>query len=205
MVEIGGAIAIVVIGGIALHEYESSVKADAVSSAVQQAQGTFQKQLAQQASDFDTKLKERDQQYIADTRNLNDKFAEAAKNQMQMTTLLSRLGNLPVPITVTTPAPTKENPNPASVVAVPENDFQAVVSYAKECEQCKLDRTKLAADFADRAKQAEIAQQQIDSLKKERDVAVMAAKGGTKFQRVVRTVKIVVIAGATGYLLGHKF
>src|SRR5713101_8401837 len=144
--EIAAAVALAGTGIVALHEHDAHIQEQAVSAATQKAQDTFQKQLQQLTADFDAKIKVRDDAYQRETTDLNQKFADAAKNTAQMAALLSQLAKLPVPIQVTVPAPTKENPNPQPVVTVPQIDFPAFQLYAQECEQCRLDRAKVAAD-----------------------------------------------------------
>ena len=198
--EIAAAIVLVILGGIGLHQWEQKQKLLAVAAATQQAQETLQKQLATQLADFDARIKQRDAAYVASTTDLNAKFAEAAKSQAQMAMLLSQIAKLPAPITFTTPLPTKDNPNPQPVASVPQIDFPAVKSYAQECEQCKLNVAKLQADAEDRIKQMQVARTEIDSVKKERDAAVTAAKGGSILQRTGRVIKYVAIGVLVGYV-----
>src|SRR5207247_62219 len=106
-----------------------------------------------------------------------------------------------------TPQPTAENPHPTPVAQVPEIDFPQVKAYAQDCEACKLQLPKLQADLADRAKQAELAQGQIDSLKQERESWKVAARGGTWKQRTVKAAKHGIIGGGIAIAvlcsLGH--
>jgi hypothetical protein len=80
-----------------------------------------------------------------------------------------------------------------------------VKAYVQACEECKLNLSKTQADLADRQKQAELAQQTIDSLKKDNSVLTAAVKGGTVLQRTLRTMKWLAIGAAAGFVAGHKF
>jgi cytoskeletal protein RodZ len=186
----GGILALLALGA-----YISSREDRVRMEATQKAQNDYQAQLKQLSADFDAKLKARDDAYKHDSRELADKFNGS---MAQVLALISQRANLPVPLTETTPAPTKDNPNPSPIINIPKADFSAAAKYAQDCEQCKLDRVKLQADAADRQKQAQLAQRQIDSLKQERDAAVKAAKGGTWIQRLGHNAKWLAIGAAAG-------
>lgn len=176
----------------------------AKNQATQDAQAQFQRQLADQQkqmqADFDAKLKARDNKYQQDSATLEAKFAAAEKSNAQMAALISEVMKLPKAIQVETPAPTAENPNPKPVAPVPQEDFPAIQDYIKSCEECSLQRAKAQADLEDvqqqRAAEAKLAQQQIDSLKTQRDAALTAAKGGNWIHRLGKQVKVIACAGA---------
>lgn len=197
--EIAGAVLAAVVCGIALHEHDAHVREQAVAAATQTAQDAYQKQLASLSADFDAKLKARDAIHQQELETLDKKFSNAA-TPVQVAQLVSQLMGLKVPVQVSTPTPTADNPHPSPVVQIPEADFPQAKSYIQACETCKVNLTKTQADLADRAQQAALAQKTIDSLKKERDTALVAAKGGTTFQRTIRVIKWLVIGGAFGYV-----
>jgi len=176
-----GALVILLVFGAYLHSREVSVRADAEH----QANQTLQKQLGDMKADFDRQIADRDAKYREDTKDLTEKFNGSMQQVMG---LISQRASLPVPITVTTPAPTKDNPNPTPIVNIPQQDFPAAKAYVQDCEQCKLDRDKAQADLADRVRQGELAQRQIDSLKKDNGDLVKAAHG-TFFGNLKRSAK----------------
>lgn len=157
------------------------------------AQQTLIKGAQAKIDELSKSIGDRDARYRQDSADLAKQF------QGSMTQVLSLIGqraNLPVPITITTPAPTKENPNPAPHIEIPKADFPAAKAYVEDCEQCKIDRARLRADAADREKQMALAQEQIDALKKERDSAVKAVKGGSWIHRAGRNLKVILCSGA---------
>jgi len=205
--EILGGVLGLIIGFVALWEHDNHVRLQAAADATKAAQDVLQKQLAQQAADFDAKLKARDTQYATDSKNLTDQFAVAAKNEATMMALLQKLTGAPQPFVISTPAPTAANPNPQPVVTVPSVDFPAVQQYAQACETCKLSLAKAQADAEDRLAQMALAQKTIESLKTERDTALVAARGGTTLQRTWHDGKLIAIGGAVAIVvacaLGH--
>lgn len=189
---------------IAVGSYISAREDKIKSDAVQAAQAQYQKQLTEQMADLQKQMNDRDAAYREEVQTLRQKLNQAQTPQ-QIASLVSGLMGLSKPIQITTPPATKEQPNPSPIAQVSLEDAPQVKAYVSECETCKLELPKLKADYADRAKQMELAQKQIDSLKIERDVALKAAKGGSGWQRFTRTVKWLAIGGGVGYVLGHKF
>ncbi len=198
-VELGAVLCAILVGGVALYEHDAHIREQAVTDAVVKTQGDYQKQLQQMSADVDAKIKARDDQHAAETKNLQDEFTNAAKSNAQMAALLQKLAGSPQPFVITTPAPTAANPNPTPVVSVPQGDFKSIAVYAKECEQCKLDKAKLESDAADRATQMANAQKQIDSLKKENNQLAEDVKGGNWLHRTARALLVAACAGGGGY------
>jgi len=196
LVEIAlGTIAFLIVVGAYTHSREVSARADSEH----QANLVLQDQLKKMRLDLEQQAAIKDAQYKKDTESLQHRFDVASKDRAKMAALLSQLAKLPVPVQVTTPPPTKENPKPAPEVVVPKEDFQAMTDYEKECEQCKLDRGKFEYDAAEAQKQLAIADQQIEALKKE-NAAVRKESKGTFFANVKKSAKwlgIGIVAGVT--------
>jgi hypothetical protein len=152
----------------------------------------LQDQLKKMRLDLEQQAAIKDAQYKKDTESLQHRFDVASKDRAKMAALLSQLAKLPVPVQVTIPEPTKENPKPAPEVVVPKEDFQAMTDYEKECEQCKLDRGKFEYDAAQAQKELAIADQQIEALKKE-NAAVRKVAKGTFFSTVRKGAKVIAI------------
>jgi hypothetical protein len=186
-----------------MHSREVAVKADAEH----QANVVLQDQLQKMRSDLQKQITDRDAQYKKDTTDLQHRFDAASKDRAKMAALLSQLAKLPVPVQVTTPPPTKENPKPEPVAVIPKEDFEPIAEYQKECEQCKLDRGKFEYDTAQAQKELTIADQQIEALKKE-NTAVRKAAKGTFFSTVrkgakviaITAVAVVVVLAGTGHI-----
>src|SRR5260370_11538895 len=193
--EIGTIVTVVIVGAVAIHEHDAHIREQAVSEAVQKAQGDYQKQLDKLNSDLDAKIKARDDQHTLETKNLQDEFTLAAKSNAQMAALLQKISGAPQPFLITTPAPTSANPNPAPQVIVPQADFASVTAYAKDCEQCKLDKAKLAADASDRVTEMVNAQKKIDSLQKENTQLAQDVKGGSWLRRTGRALLVAACDG----------
>jgi hypothetical protein len=196
--EIGAAVALVIAGALGLHFWEQKEKAIAVAEATQKAQDTLQKQFAQQVTDLQKQIADRDAQYQADRKAEDARFAQA-QNPTQIAALVAQVMGLKQPITITTPPPTAANPNPAPIAQVSTLDAPQVKAYLQDCESCKLERTKMQADAADREAQAKLAQQTIDSLKKENLLLTTELKGGSVWKRVGKTLLVSLCAGGGGY------
>lgn len=192
-----GAVAIALsLGGLYLHEHDQKIKEQAVAQATVDTQKVAQAQFQGQIADLTKQLDARDLAYKQQLETLNSKFQTAATPQ-QLAVLVSSLMGLKTPIQITTPPATSQNPNPQPVAVVQASDFPQAKSYIQDCEQCKADRAKLQADTADRQAQANLAQLQIDSLKKENTALMVEAHGGTTWQRTKRALKYIGI-GALG-------
>jgi len=189
------------LGGLALlgiaGAYTQSRVTAARADAEHQANQVLQNQLEKLRQDFDAKVADREAQFAKDTKALNDRFDAAAKKSASMAALLSQLTKLPVPVTVTTPPATPEKPNPAPVVTVPQLDFPAVVEYAKQCENCKLELGTMRQTLADRQKQIALANQQIEQLKKENKTVLKTSKG-TFFANLKKSAKWFAIGAVAG-------
>jgi len=194
LVEIGaGVLALIAVGWSYLRSREVAVRADTEH----QVNETLRKQMAQMSADYEKKIADRQVKFEHDNKSLQAQFEAAAKDNHRMSALLSQLMNLPEAVAVTTPAPTPQNPTPLPVVSVPQIDFPAVIAYAKGCEATKLANTKCRDDLSDRMKQMDIAQKQIDALKKEnRDL--LSAAHGTFFQNFKKAGKWLTIGAGVG-------
>jgi len=177
------------VAGVALHEHDAHVREAAVASAVQQAQATYQKQLAQQAAD-------REATYQAQLKSVQGKV-EKAQTPVDVAALATQLMALKQPVQIVTPAPTAADPKPEPIAQVPLLDADQVKAYINVCEQDKLYVPKLQADNTD-------LKAQVDSVTKERDAARTEAKGGKLGHRIVTALKYVGIGVGIGAVLGGR-
>jgi hypothetical protein len=107
---------------------------------------------------------------------------------------------LPQPITLNLPAALLQgNPNVAGVqpgqsATIPAADLKPLFDFAASCKECQTKVLSLQQDKADDAVK-------IGGLTKERDEAVIAAKGGTKLERIKKAGKYLVIGGGIALAL----
>ena len=189
--------AALLVGGVALHEHDSHVREAAVRDAVQSAQATYQRQLAEQTSQIEKHMSDTASAYQSQLQSLQTQM-KAAQTPSQVAQLAAQVMALKQPIQISTPAPTPSNPTPEPVATVSTSDTPLVKAYIDACETCKIEVPKLESDLADRAAEAKVAQAQIESLKTERDAAITASKGGNIVTRTVRALKYIGI----GILVG---
>lgn len=112
---------------------------------------------------------------------------------------------LPQPITLNLPAAVANaDPSRAGLkldaplpqtATIPAADLKPLFDFAATCKECQA---KLAAANGDKADAAV----KIGALTKERDAAVTAAKGGSKWQRIKRAGKWFAIGAAIGAAAG---
>jgi len=162
-------------------------------SDVERAQdmATMQATLKQQneiISQLGKQMEARSAQAEADKKTLQAQADSAKTLQQQLALIASRM-SLPQPINVTLPA--TEHPDAPSAVSVPTANVSTLLDYTTTCEQCKVDRAALSENLRD-------SQSQLGSMTKERDAAVSAAKGGSKWTRFKRAAKWLAIGGAIG-------
>lgn len=99
---------------------------------------------------------------------------------------------LPVPITIEAPAPGATPEEIAELPAtLPAADIAPLFQFAANCKECE---EKLQAATADRADDAI----KIAGLTKERDAAVVAFKGGSKWTRIKKAAKWVAVGVGIG-------
>ena len=194
---VGIASAALLAAGVALHEHDAHIREQAVTAAVQQTQATYQKQLSDQMAEFQKEKAKRDAQYNQALGVLQKRFQQAATPQ-QIAELSTQVMGLKQPVTIVTPPATPTNPNPQPVAQVALSDAPFVKAYESQCETCKMALPKVQADLADREAQMKLAQQEIESIQKQRDAALTAAKGGNLWHRTVKALKYIGIGVLVG-------
>lgn len=118
---------------------------------------------------------------------------------LQAVNALPQVLPLPQPITLQLPAAVAQgNPSLAGVqpgqtqdAVIPAADLKPLFDFAATCKECQA---KLAAAVQDKADD----QVKLGALTKERDEAVTAAKGGSKWQRIKKAAKWFAIGAAAG-------
>ena len=176
-----------------LSEHDARLQAEERGKAAAAVQEQAQSQIAALAKE----MADRDAQYRSQLQTLDTKFSRAVTPD-QLAQLVSQIMGLKAPIQLVTPGASDGNAHPAPIAQVPQIDFPQAKAYVEQCEECKAERAKLQADAADRATQAKLAQQQIDSLKKENGDLQTALKGGGWWLRTKRAAKWLAIGGLAG-------
>jgi hypothetical protein len=184
---------LIVVAAAYMNSRVTAARADAEHKANQ----VLQSQLETMKADYDKQIAERKAETLSELKILDQKFAEAKKDQAKALALISQIGKLPVPVTVTTLPATKENPNPQPVAIVPKQDFAIAMEYGKECEACKAVEKQIQKDLQDRQHQLEIATQQIEQLKKENNEVRKTVKGSF-FGNLKKSAKLIVIGAGVG-------
>lgn len=93
------------------------------------------------------------------------------------------------------------NPKTGEAVAVlPAATIPELPAVIEKCRECELKFTTSQADLVSREQQMQLADLEIKSLQTQRDAAVVAAKGGTKWQRFGRAVKWLAVGAGIGYV-----
>lgn len=115
----------------------------------------------------------------------------------QVVKALPQVLPLPQPITLSLPAalaqgdPKLAGIQPGQTATIPAADLKPLFDFAATCKECQAKLTTLQQDKADDAVK-------IGALVKERDAAVIVAKGGTKWQRIKKAAKWFAIGAAAG-------
>lgn len=158
--------------------YVDSRVTAAKAVAEHQANQALQAQLDAMKQQLEQGIAAREMQFRKDEEGLLQRFDTARKDDAKTLALVSQLMKLPAPVTVTTPPATPENPHPAPVVTVPKEDLGAVATYTKECESCKIEVAALRGNLADRLKEMQLAENQIERLKRENADLLKPVKHG---------------------------
>jgi len=190
------------VAGAYVNSRVTAARADAEHKANQ----VLQSQLVEMKQQLEQGIAAREAQFRRDEANLQARFDAARKDDAKTLALLSQLVKLPAPVTISTPAPTPENQHPLPVATVPKADFGTVLAYTQECETCKLHLATYQANLADRLKEMQLAEKQIEQLKKENQDLLKPAHH-TFFQTLKNNAKHEIIGGglavAAVCALGH--
>src|SRR6185437_946098 len=178
-----GALAILA-GGSYLGAREDKIKMQATMDAQKQVLAAADQREKARDAQLDTFLKTQQ----AQLDSMNKRF-DQAKTPQDLAPLVQQIMALQKPITFVTPPATPANPNPQPVAQVPTEDAPQVKAYVQACETCKLNLQTATQKltYADQQHADDLVK--LNSVTKERDAAVQAAKGGSFWQRTKRTLK----------------
>jgi hypothetical protein len=122
---------------------------------------------------------------------------KSVQSPAQVVQRIPQLIPLPQPITLNLPAalaqgdPKLAGVQPGQTATIPAADLKPLYDFAITCKECQAKVVNLEQDKVDDGVK-------IGALVKERDEAVTAAKGGSKWTRVKSAVKWLVIGAAAG-------
>ena len=193
-IELGAAALVVVVGIVALHEHDAHIREEAVSEAVQKAQGDYQKQLQKLNDDVEAKLKTRDEQTAQVVKGYQDELAKLKTPQQQVTWSQDQLKDTIKGVMFEYNAKTGE-----TIARIPAASLPSLPQAIEQCKECTTKLAGAQADAADRAVQMGNAQKEIDSLKKENKGLADEVKGGSWIKRTGRALLVAACAGGGGY------
>ena len=138
---------------------------------------------------------------LASTLAVIDRQRASVRTPRQVVQKLPEVLPLPVPIQwpLPPPVPTEpENPpykdqSPAPPLRLPSEDLKPLYDFALGCQGCQARLRTAQADLLDE-------QTKTEALRRERDSALRAARGGSALQRVARAAKWFLIGAAAGAL-----
>lgn len=199
-------IVVAVLGLIAWHSYDSErearIKAEASEAAQQKiiATATDQIRALQVAQDA------RDKQTAAEISSIKATAAAAATPAQIAAYLASTINRAgaPVPITISTPAPTAADPHPAAIATLPAADLGFLRDQVAKCSADAVALPAAQADLSTCQQQKQLAGQQLSAVENERDAWKKAAKGtfwsrfktGAKYVGITAGVTAAAICGS---------
>lgn len=197
--EIAGAVLAVVIGGIALHEHDAHLRAEAVAQASQQVRDEANKQSQQQIKDLQSQI----EQVKSDSKTQVDTLIKAVTAlktpQQQVQWSQQQLEDAIKGIKITV------SPAGEATATIPAASIPELPAVIQKCKTCELNLDSVTKQLSYSQQQQQQIASQLVNVAKERDSYKIAAKGGTTLQRTLHTLKWLAIGGITGYIAGHKF
>ncbi len=200
ILEIALAVLAVVVGGIALHQYEQGQKAVAVAQAGQQARDEANKQAQQQIKDLQAQIEQVKADNKAQVTALVQTVASLKTPQQQIQWSQQQLVDAIKGIQITVNPKTGE-----ATATIPAESIPQLPAVIEKCKTCELNLDSTAKQLTFSQQQQQQLANQLVNVTKERDDWHNAAKGGNWKQRTWNTIKVVVPSVAIGYLAGHKF
>lgn len=181
------ALAIFIACGIVFaHALRSEHQARAAAESDVKVQQSKIQAANEQIAQLQSEDKIRDAQTAAQIQAAEAKAA-AAKTPQQIATYLTsqlKLAGAPAPVTIETPAPTKDDPSPAAVATIPAIDLPFLRDQVSKCQAAALQASGSQADLTSCQQQLKDAGEKLSATEKERDDWKTAAKGGTWAKRI---------------------
>ena len=190
--EVGAIAVALVIGGIALHEHDAKVKEQAVAQAVIDTQTQVQADNDKKIGDLQKQLDARDAASKAQLADMAKTVALLKTPQQQVNWSQDQLATALKGITI------QLDSKGQAVATIPAATVPQLPQVIEQCKECEVKLAVATADATDRQAQANLAQLQIDSLRKENMALVVQAKGGSTWSRTARALKYIVIGAGVG-------
>lgn len=204
--EIAAALAFLALGVFVFYSWLEAHDDQIRLAATLDAQGKLLDQAKQQSASLAAGQKQRDaalQSQLASMR------AAVAKLQTprQIAQWLPQQLPLPAPVSVALPPATSQNPAPAAIATIPQQDLAPIRNAVESCEECGKKLAVAQQDSAAKDQQLKLAGEQLSAAENERNAAIRASKGGGLWTRLHRNAKwFAVGAAAAGAALcasGH--
>jgi hypothetical protein len=204
--EIAAALALLAIGAFVFYSWLEAHDDQVRLAATVDAQGKLLDQAKQQSDAVADQEKQRDAALQSQLETMRDAVAKIQTPQ-QVAQWLPQQLPLPAPVSVAIPPATPQNPAPAAVATIPQQDLAPIRNAVESCEECSKELDVAQQDSAAKDQQLKLAGQQLSAAENERDAAIKAAKGDGFWTRLRRNAKWFLIgAGAAGAALcasGH--
>lgn len=162
-----------------------------------EAQQQLNQQLQRQMQDLKASEDKRDADTHATIGAMQQVVSKVRTPQQIAQWLPSQL-QFPQPIKVEVPPPAAQNPMPAAVVTIPQEDLPFLRDTVESCKECDVKLTAAQADLGSRDERLRLAAQQLSAMQNQRDAALKALKGGAFWTRLKRNTKWFLIGGLTG-------
>ncbi|ACO31829.1 MULTISPECIES: hypothetical protein [Acidobacterium] len=207
ILELAGSIVTVVLVAlfavIWLRQHDAQLKAQATAQAQRQVIQAQQQQIDAAKADIASTAATLKQQLAT----IAVERAQAASiTPQQFIQAVPKVIQIPVPLTLTQPAPQTETVNGKAVsipaapeVQIPAADLPAFETYKLDCDAANAKLSACSKTSADQAAQVTALQAQLAAEKKTADGYRNAARGGSVLQRIARGAKCLAIQGAAAY------
>lgn len=153
-----------------------------------EAQQQLNQQLQRQMQDLKASEDKRDAETHATIVAMQQVVSKVRTPQQIARWLPSQL-QFPQPIKVEVPPPAAQNPTPAAVATIPQEDLPFLRDAVERCKECNVKLTTAQADLASRDARLRLGAQQLSGMQAQRDAALTALKGGAFWTRLKRNTK----------------
>jgi hypothetical protein len=98
---------------------------------------------------------------------------------------------LPLPLVLQSAPATPNSPSPQTNAVIPSEDLKPLYDFTIDCKACQAKLSAAQSDFTDE-------RQKTTALTRERDDALRIARGGSRWRRIGRAAKWLLIGAAAG-------
>jgi hypothetical protein len=194
--EIAGALLALAVIGIIGSSWISAREDGIRLKATLDAQQTIISAAVKREKDLQSAETERDRLSAANIAALQQAASRQITPAQIAAWIPKQLGS--TPLTVQIPPATAQNPSPDAIASIPQASLPALRDQIEKCQECALKLSTAQSDLVSKDERLRLAGEQVSALGRERDAAVTAAKGGSKWSRMKRSGKWFVIGAAAG-------